>query len=114
MVPRTVRHAVSVAVFVEVFVNLRVFSLPVELVLARHPRAPRWPHRGRALVPVVAFLVALGAYSEGKDEFRAAHRLVTFLMSVVGAAPVARPIPPRIAPFGCREGGDRSRSGRDL
>jgi len=65
---RTVRRAVGVAVFVEVFVNLRVFSLPVELVL----------------VPVVTFLVALSAYSEGKDEFKAAHRLVTFLMSVVG------------------------------
>lgn len=65
---RTLRRAVGVAVFVEVFVNLRVFSLPVELVL----------------VPVVTFLVVLGAYSEGKDEFRAAHRLATFLMSVVG------------------------------
>jgi hypothetical protein len=31
---RTVRRTVGVAVFVEVFVNLRVFSLPVELVLA--------------------------------------------------------------------------------
>ena len=65
---RAARRAVGVAVFVEVFVNLRVFSLPVELVL----------------VPVVTFLVALGTYSEGKDEFRPAHRLVTFLMSATG------------------------------
>jgi len=65
---RTVRRAVGVAVFVEVFVNLRVFSLPVELVL----------------VPVLTFLVVLGAYSKDKDEYRAAYRLVSFVMGVVG------------------------------
>jgi hypothetical protein len=68
-VRRTARRAVGAAVFVEVFVNLRVFSLPVELVL----------------VPVLTFLVALGAYSAGKDEYTAAHKSVTFVMPVVGA-----------------------------
>lgn len=65
---RTVRRAVSVAVFVEVFVNLRVFSLPVELVL----------------VPVVSFIAMLGTFSEGKDEYKAVRRLITFLMSTLG------------------------------
>lgn len=64
----TVRRAVGVAVFVEVFVNLRVFSLPVELIL----------------VPVVSAIAMLGAFSEGKDEYKPAHRLVTFLLSVLG------------------------------
>jgi len=65
---RTLRRAVGVAVFVEVFVNLRVFSLPVELVL----------------VPLVSVIAVLGAFSEGKDEYKAVRRLATFLLSVLG------------------------------
>ncbi len=65
---RTARRTVGIAVFVEVFANLRVFSLPIELVL----------------VPAVAFLAAMAAYSEGKPEFEPVHRLITALMSFVG------------------------------
>ena len=65
---RTIRRAVGTAVFVEAFVNLRVFSLPVELVL----------------VPVVTFIVLLGVVAERDDEHRAVHRLVQGVLAIIG------------------------------
>lgn len=66
---RPARRAVGVMVFVEVFVNLAVFSLPIELIL----------------VPFVSVVVMLSAFSEGEDEYRPAHRLASFVLGVVGA-----------------------------
>ncbi len=67
---RTVRRAVGLAVFVEVFVNLRVFSLPVELVL----------------VPAMTFIVMLGVVADHDDQYRAVSRLVKGLLTIIGLA----------------------------
>ena len=65
---KTARRAVAVTIFVEGFVNLAGFGLAIELVL----------------LPVVTFLVMLVAFSEGKEEYATAHRLVEGLLSVLG------------------------------
>jgi hypothetical protein len=64
----TALHAVAATVFVEGFVNLAVFGLAVELLIA----------------PVVAFLVMLRAVAEQKPGHAQVGRLVSGLLSIVG------------------------------
>jgi hypothetical protein len=64
---KTARRAVAVTLFVEAFANLEVFGLWVEL----------------ALLPIVAFLTAMAALSEGKKESAPARQLVNGLLTVV-------------------------------
>jgi hypothetical protein len=65
---RTVRRAVSVTVFVEVFVNLAVFSLPVELLL----------------LPALSFVTMLAAVSERQAEHAPVHRLANAVLAMAG------------------------------
>jgi hypothetical protein len=65
---KTALHAVAATVFVEGFVNLAVFGLAVELLIA----------------PVTAFLVMLGAVAEQNPEHAPVSRLVSVLLSIIG------------------------------
>lgn len=67
-VSKTARRAVAGAVFVEAFVNLAVFSLPVEL----------------AIVPVASVLGLVAAFSDGKKEYAPAYGLVNGVLIFLG------------------------------
>lgn len=61
--------AVGLTVFVEVFVNLYVFPLPVELIL----------------VPFVSFLAVMSVVAGTKERFATVKRLVDGTVSLIGA-----------------------------
>jgi hypothetical protein len=65
---KALKRAVGATVFVEVFLNLAVFPLPVELVL----------------LPVLTLLTMLAVISESKSEYALAHRLVNGVLSLLG------------------------------
>ncbi len=65
---QTVGRAVGVTVFVEVFVNLAVFSLPVELLL----------------LPALSFVAMLAVVSERQAEHAPVHRLANAVLTMAG------------------------------
>jgi hypothetical protein len=67
---RAASRAVRITVFVEVFVNLAVFSLPIEFVL----------------LPTLAFLTTLAAFASLKPEHRPAQSCAEGLLSLFGFA----------------------------
>jgi hypothetical protein len=65
---RTLRSAAALTVFIEVVMNLGVYSFPVEFFL----------------LPFVTCFVLIAAFSEGKPEHKSAHGCLGFLLGVVG------------------------------
>lgn len=65
---RTALRALKVTVFVEVFVNFHIFSLPVELVL----------------VPVLSFVALLSLFAATKKETLKVKHACDFILAVVG------------------------------
>jgi hypothetical protein len=65
---RLLLAALGLTAFVEVFVNLYVFPLVIELIL----------------VPVLVFLVAMSVVAETKDEFAPVKKLVDGLLTTIG------------------------------
>jgi hypothetical protein len=70
----TLVAALGTALVLEFYLNLYVFSLPVEVIL----------------LPTVALLGAVSAFAAGKDEYRAAKRLTDAILAIIGFGVFAR------------------------